>query len=114
MQRHRHHKMIDADGQPVRTLDIDILALPEIDRSCFTGLPWAMECRLFLAKGLEPAIVLFQPKAELHMMVRISNDFDRGPLDISTQAEQLNCAVLEMAMGNAPEAQGFRVRGTAG
>jgi hypothetical protein len=100
--------------RPPQTESIDIPALQEIDRACFTGLPAAMECKLLNRPGLEPAVILYHPKAELHVLMRLpsGHDFGAEPWDIGSYVEQLNGAVLKQAMGEPPEGdEGYRVDG---
>lgn len=86
-------------------MDIDIRSLPLIERGAFPDLPAHMECRLLARDGLEPAIVLWHPNAELHVLVRLT-DQDR----MATHVETLHGAVLKQAMGETPESgEGYRV-----
>lgn len=109
MQFHRNHKLIDADGHPIRTEDYDVASLPQVDRTLFDGLPSQMEVRLFTREGCEPALILFHPQAELYVLLRLGHDFSAGPMDISAQVADVNSAVLQQAMGQPPEADGYKV-----
>ena len=102
-QNHRNHRLLDADGQPMPTEDIDILSLPLIDRAALAGLPDSMEGRLFRKPPLEPAIVLLHPAAEVYVLVRLT-DLD----NLQHYVDQVNVAVLRQAMGEPPpDAQGY-------
>lgn len=97
---HRRHRLLDADGQPIESVEVDIRGLPMIERDALPGLPASMEGRL-----LAPWVVLFHPLAELSVRVPLT-DLDNLPRYV----DMLNGAVLEQAMGNTPEADGYRVR----
>lgn len=96
---HRRHRLLDQDGQPIETVEVDIPRLPLIERDALPGLPASMEGRL-----LAPWVVLFHPLAELSLRVPLT-DLDNLPRYV----EMLNGAVLEQAMGVPPEAEGYKV-----
>lgn len=98
---HRRHRLLDADGQPIDTVTVDIPNLPLIDRDALPGLPASMEGRL-----LAPWVVLFHPLAELSLRVPLT-DLDNLPRYV----DMLNGAVLEQAMGVPPEEEGYKING---
>lgn len=103
---HRRHRLLDANGQPIETQDIDIARLPLIEREALPGLPAHLEGRLLNQPGLEPALVLFHPKAEVYRIVRLTTLPDSLP----GHYEAINGAVLKQAMGEPPEdGEGYRV-----
>lgn len=86
-------------------VSIDIPSLPLIDREALPHLlPASMEARLFNEKGLEPALILFHPKAECYVFVRLT-DLNNLP----TYIDEVNVAVLKQAMGEPPEEDGYRI-----
>ncbi|HXJ61877.1 MAG TPA: hypothetical protein VNU68_35000 [Verrucomicrobiae bacterium] len=101
---HRRHRLLDYDGQPIATTDIDIPSLPLIDRDALPGLPASMEGRLFNEPPLEPAVVLFHPAAEVYVLIRLT-DLD----NLVHYVDQVNGAVLQQAMGVPPEGDGYPV-----
>ena len=106
-QSHRNHRLLDSNGHPVRTEDIDILALPQIEREALDGIPDSMEGRLFHKPPLEPAVVLLHPLAEVYVLIRLT---DLGNLQY--YVDQVNTAVLRQAMGEPPpDAQGYPTKG---
>lgn len=103
---HRRHKLLDADGQPMRTQDIDIRSLPLIERAAIPGLPAHLEARLFGEPGLEPALVLFHPKAEVYRLVRLTT----LPHSLPENYDAINTAVLKQAMGEPPDhPEGYKI-----
>ena len=103
---HRRRKLLDVNGQPVETQDIDITRLPLIERDALPGLPLHLEGRLFNEPGLEPALVLFHPKAEVYRLVRLTT----LPDSLQGHCDAINAAVLKQAMGEPPESgDGYRV-----
>ena len=88
----------------LRLKNIDIGKLPLIDPEALPPIPNSMEARLFNHKGLEPCIVLFHPRAELHVLIRLTDRWNMGKY-----VEELNSAVLKQAMGEPPEDQGYRI-----
>jgi hypothetical protein len=78
-----------------------------IERDALPGLPAYLEARLFQEPGLEPAVVLLHPKAEVYVLVRLTDI----PDSLEKHYEAVNVAVLKQAMGEPPEdAAGYRVR----
>ena len=98
---HRNHRLLDADGQPIDTVTVDIPSLPLIDRADFPDLPDSMEMRL-----LAPWVVLYHPLAELSLRVPLE-DLD----GLARYVKALNIAVLKQAMGEVPEGEGYRIDG---
>ncbi len=98
---HRRHKLLDQDGQPIETVEVDIRSLPLIDREALAGLPDSMEGRL-----LAPWIVLYHPHTEMSLQVPLT-ELDNLPRYV----EMLNVAVLKHAMGETPEEEGYRIDG---
>lgn len=85
--------------------DIDIRKLDLLAPNAIPPIPKSMEARLLNVEGLEPAIILFHPKAELYVYVRL---LDRD--NIQTYVDQLNVTVLKQAMGETPEEEGYRIK----
>lgn len=105
---HRRHKLLDFNGQPIETKDIDVKSLPMIDPEAIPDLPAYLEARLLNEPGLEPALVLFHPRAEVYRLVRLTTLPDSLP----GHYEAINTAVLKQAMGEPPEdGDGYRVDG---
>lgn len=105
---HRHRRLLDAEGQPIETMDFDVRTLPLIERDALPDLPDSMEGRLLNQPGLEPALVLFHPKAELYRLVRLTT----LPDSLQGHYDAINTAVLMQAMGEPPaDAEGYRVDG---
>jgi hypothetical protein len=90
---------------PLTLTVIDIRELDLLAPDAIPPIPRSMEARLLNKKDLEPAIILFHPKAELYVYVRL---LDRD--NIQTYVDQLNIAVLKQAMGETPEEEGYRIK----
>ena len=87
--------LLDANGEPIPGPKIDIRSLPEIDRADFPVVPADMEMRLLTpANGAEPMIVLFCPRAELHLEVPVTEMHNLFP-----HVAKLRFAVERLAMG---------------
>lgn len=84
--------------------NIDILELDLIAPDALPPIPRSMEARLLNKKGLEPAIILFHPQAEVYVYVRLLDQ-----KNIQKYVDELNGAVLKQAMGEPPEDQGYRI-----
>ena len=92
--------LFDAAGVPIPCPKIDIRALPEIDRADFPAVPTDMEMRLLTpANGADPMIVLFCPRAELHLEVPVTEMSNLFP-----HVAKLRFAVERLAMGVLPDA----------
>lgn len=96
--------LLDADGNPIPVRTVDVRNLPKIDPSALPGLPEDMEARLM--PGDEPVIVLWHPASDLHIEMPL---LDRR--NIETYVAAIRMAVSRQAMGEAPEGDGYRVRG---
>lgn len=101
--------LLDSSGNPLPAsrLQIDIEKLPKIERAALPGLPHDMEGRLLAVPGDDPAVVLFHPRSELHLLVPLTD-----LADLARYVEALNVARLKQSMGEAPEnGEGYRVDG---
>lgn len=100
--------LLGPDGLPISAIRIRDMQL--IDREALPGLPQSMEARLYAPNSAEdqPCIILFNPAAEMHVAVPMTE----WQTDLPKYIEALNVAVLKQAMGETPEdAEGYRIGG---
>lgn len=97
---HRRHKLLDQDGQPIDTVDVDIRTLPLIERDALPGLPDSMEGRL-----MAPWVVVYHPKAELSVRVPLTD-----LANLERYVDMVNGALLKQAMAEPPDSpEGYSV-----
>jgi hypothetical protein len=91
---------VDPDQQPMAVLDIR--SLPQIDAEALPGLPLGMVA--YLRGGDPPMILLYDPVADMHVAVPLALRHDLTPYLAALREAQ-----ARQAMGEAPEAQGYRI-----
>lgn len=86
-------------------MTVNIRELTLISPDALPPIPRSMEARLFNpGEGMEAAIILFHPQAEVYVYVRLLDQEN-----IQQYVDELNSAVLKQAMGEPPEEEGYRI-----